>query len=48
LQSAIAQAKAAAGDRYVSLMAPRKHIELETVRVVDAPGVTHLRYRVVR
>jgi dihydrofolate reductase len=83
LQSAIAQAKAAAGDRYVSLMGSSipqqclraglldeiqihlvpvlfgggvrlfdhlgtEHIELETVRVVDAPGVTHLRYRVVR
>jgi dihydrofolate reductase len=24
------------------------HIELELVRVIDAPGVTHLRYRVVR
>ena len=25
-----------------------EQIELETIRVVDAPGVTHLRYRVVR
>jgi hypothetical protein len=25
-----------------------KHIELEVVRIVDVPGVTHLRYRVRR
>jgi dihydrofolate reductase len=80
--SAIEQAKAAAGDKYVSLMGasvPQQAIRaglldeiqihlvpvllgagvrlfdhlgsgaiaVETVRVVDAPGVTHLRYRVV-
>jgi dihydrofolate reductase len=95
VESAIAQAKAAAGDRYVSVMGasiPQQclrlglldeiqihlapvllgaglrlfdhlgaegaegaegtggtgGIELEAVRVVEAPGVTHLRYRVVR
>ena len=26
----------------------REHIELELARVIDAPGVTHLRYRVRR
>jgi dihydrofolate reductase len=81
--SAIEQAKAAAGDKYVSLMGasvPQQAIqaglldeiqihlapvllgagvrlfdhlgsgsvELDKVRVVDSPGVTHLRYRVVR
>jgi dihydrofolate reductase len=81
--SAIEQAKAAAGDRYVSLMGASAvqeclrlglldevqlhlvplllgtgvrlfdhlgsdRIKLEKVRVVDAPGVTHLRFRVVR
>jgi dihydrofolate reductase len=79
--SAIEQAKAVAGDGYVSLMGasvPQQclraglldevqihlvpvllgggvrlfdhlgsdRVELETIRVVDAPGVTHLRYRV--
>jgi dihydrofolate reductase len=82
IESAIKQAQAAAGDKYVSLMgsqAPQQclraglldeidvavvplllgsgvrlfdHIggpvPLEVLRVVDAPGVTHLRYRVVR
>jgi dihydrofolate reductase len=83
LESAIEQAKAAAGDKYVSLMgasipqqclraglldeiqihlAPvllgsgvrlfdhlgTESIQLEAVRIVDAPGVTHLRFRVVR
>jgi dihydrofolate reductase len=83
VESAIAQAKAVAGDKYVSLMGsavPQQclraglldeiqihlvpvllsrgvrlfdhlgtdHIQLETIRVVDAPGVTHLRYRVVK
>jgi dihydrofolate reductase len=82
VHSAIEQAKAAAGDKYVSLMGSAvpqqalraglldeiqihlvpvllgagvrlfdhlgtENIELETVLVVDAPGVTHLRYRVV-
>jgi dihydrofolate reductase len=82
VESAIEQAKAVAGDKYVSLMGasvPQQclraglldeiqihlvpvllgggvrlfdhigsdNIELETIRVVDAPGVTHLRYRVV-
>jgi len=80
VESAIEQAKAAAGDKDVSLMGasvPQQAlraglldeiqihlvplllgagvrlfdhlggpIELETVRVVDAPGVTHLRFRV--
>jgi dihydrofolate reductase len=81
--AAIEQAKAAAGDRYVSLMGssvPQQAlraglldeiqihlvpvllgggvrlfdrldpggIALETMQVVDSPGVTHLRYRVVR
>jgi dihydrofolate reductase len=81
VESAVEQAKAAAGDKYVSLMGsavPQQciraglldeiqvhlvpvllgegvrlfdhlgtdNIEMETVRVVDAPGVTHLRYRV--
>jgi dihydrofolate reductase len=83
VESAIAQAKAAAGDKYVSLMGASvpqqclraglldeiqihlvpvllgsgvrlfdhlgaKHIELESTQVVAAPGVTHLRYRVVK
>jgi dihydrofolate reductase len=83
VDSAIAQATAVAGDRYVSLMGASvaqqglraglvdelqihlvpvllgagvrlfdqpgsDNVELATVRVVDAPGVTHLRYRVVR
>jgi dihydrofolate reductase len=82
LESAIKQARAAAGDKYVSLMGSRvpqqalraglldeidvavvplllgggvrlfDHVggpvPLETLRVVDAPGVTHLRDRVVR
>jgi hypothetical protein len=77
------QAKAAAGDKYVSLMgasAPQQclraglldeiqihlvpvllgagvrlfdhlgsdNVELETIRIVDSPGVTHLRFRVVK
>lgn len=81
VESAIEQAKAAAGDKYVSLMGsavPQQclraglldeiqvdvvpmllgggvrlfdhlgtaPIKLETIRVVDAPGITHLRYRV--
>jgi dihydrofolate reductase len=81
--AAIEQAKAAAGDRYVSVMGssvPQQAlraglldeiqihlvpvllgggvrlfdhlapggIELETMQVVDSPGVTHLRYRVIR
>jgi dihydrofolate reductase len=83
VESAIAQAKAAAGDKYVSLMGSAvpqqclraglldeiqihlvpvllgdgvrlfdhlgaESIELETLRVVDSPGVTHLRFRVVK
>jgi dihydrofolate reductase len=83
LQSAIEQAKAAAGDRYVTLMgsaAPQQclraglldeiqlhvvpvllgagvrlfdhlgtqQVELEKLSAIDAPGVTHLRYRVVK
>ncbi len=83
VQSAIEQAKAAAGDKYVSLMGASipqqclraglldeiqihlvpvllgagvrlfdhlgsENIELETMRVVDSPGVTHLRFRVVK
>jgi dihydrofolate reductase len=83
VESAIAQAKAVAGDGYVSLMGsavPQQclrlglldeiqihlvpvllgggvrlfdhlgagAVDLELLRVVDAPGVTHLRYRVVR
>jgi dihydrofolate reductase len=83
VESAIRQAKAAAGDKYVSLMGASvaqqclraglldeiqihlvpvllgagvrlfdhlgpTGIGLEAVRVVDAPGVTHLRYRVAR
>jgi dihydrofolate reductase len=82
VESAIEQAKAAAGDRYVSVMGasvPQQclraglldeiqihlvpvllgggvrlfehlgtdSIQLDTVRVVEAPGVTHLRYRVL-
>jgi dihydrofolate reductase len=81
--SAVEQAKAAAGDKYVSLMGSSvpqqclraglldeiqihlipvllgsgirlfdhlgaEHIDLETMRVVDSPGVTHLRYRVLK
>jgi dihydrofolate reductase len=83
VESAIAQAKAAAGDKDVSLMGSAvpqqalraglldeiqvhlipvllgggvrlfdhlgaERVQLEVVRVVDAPGVTHLRYRVVK
>jgi dihydrofolate reductase len=83
VESAIAQATAAAGDKYVSVMGASvaqqclraglldeiqihlvpvllgagirlfdhlgsDNIELETTRVVDSPGVTHLRFRVVR
>jgi dihydrofolate reductase len=83
VESAIAQAKEAAGDRDVGLMGSAvpqqclrlglldeiqlhlvpvllgagvrlfdhlgtESVELELLRVVDAPGVTHLRYRVVR
>ncbi|GAA1875904.1 dihydrofolate reductase family protein [Asanoa iriomotensis] len=81
ISTAVAQASAAAGDRYVSLMGAspvreclrlglldeiQLHVvplllgggvrlfdqvpaaTLEKLRVVDAPGVTHLRYRVVR
>lgn len=83
VESAIEQAKAAAGEKYVSLMGASipqqclraglldeiqihlvpvllgegirlfdhlgsENIELETIRVVDSPGVTHLRYRVVK
>jgi dihydrofolate reductase len=83
VESAIAQAKAAAGDKYVSLMGASipqqclraglldeiqihlvpvlfgagvrlfdhlgtEQIELEVMRIVDSPGVTHLRYRVVK
>lgn len=83
VESAISQAKAAAGDKDVSLMGssiPQQclraglldeiqihlvplllgsgvrlfdhlgtdQIDLEIIRVVDAPGVTHLRYRVVK
>jgi len=83
VESAIAQAAAAAGDRYVSLMGASvpqhclraglldeiqihlvpvlfgsgvrlfdhlgaDHIELDLIKVVDAPGVTHLRYGVVK
>jgi dihydrofolate reductase len=82
LESAIRQARAAAGDKYVTLMGSRAPqqalraglldeidvavvllllgggvrlfdhvggpVPLEILRVVDAPGVTHLRYRVVR
>jgi dihydrofolate reductase len=83
VQSAIEQAKAAAGDKYVSLMGSSvpqqclraglldeilihlvpvlfgagvrlfdhlgsKHIELETISVVESPEVTHLRFRVLK
>lgn len=83
VESAIEQAKAAAGDKYVSVMGASipqqclraglldeiqihlvpvllgagvrlfdhlgsENLELETIRVVDSPGVTHLRYRVVK
>jgi dihydrofolate reductase len=83
VESAIEQAKAAAGDRYVSVMGASvpqqclraglldeiqihlvpvllgagvrlfdhlgtENVELEAIRVVDSPGVTHLRFRVVR
>jgi dihydrofolate reductase len=83
VESAIKQAKAAAGDKYVSLMGASipqqclraglldeiqihlvpvllgsgvrlfdhlgtENIDLETIRVVDSLGVTHLRYRVVK
>ncbi len=83
IESAVAQAQAAAGDKYVSLMGatPAQQalraglldeiqihlvpvllgggarlfdhlgtgtVQLEPVRVVDAAGVTHLRYRVVK
>jgi dihydrofolate reductase len=83
VESAIEQARAAAGDKYVGLMGasvPQQclraglldeiqihlvpvllgggvrlfdhlgsdKIELETIRVVDSPGVTHLRFRVVK
>lgn len=83
VESAIEQAKAAAGDKYVSLMGASipqqclraglldeiqlhlvpvllgagvrlfdhlgsEKIELETIRIVDSPGVTHLRFRVVK
>jgi dihydrofolate reductase len=83
VESAITQAKAAAGDKYVNLMgsaAPQQclraglldevqlhvvpvllgrgvrlfddlgaeRVELEIVRVVDSPGVAHLRHRVIK
>jgi dihydrofolate reductase len=83
VESAIEQAKAAAGDKYVSLMGASipqqclrvglldeiqihlvplllgagvrlfdhlgtETIELEPIQVVDAPGVTHLRFRVIK
>jgi dihydrofolate reductase len=83
VDSAIAQAKAAAGDKYVSLMGSAvpqqclraglldeiqihlvpvllgagvrlfdhlgaESIQLETLRVVDSPGVTHLRFHLVK
>jgi dihydrofolate reductase len=84
LESALAQAKAAAGDKDVSIagganiiqqcltaglldeiqihVAPvllgegrrlfestgTEQIELETTRVIESPGVTHLRFRVVK
>jgi len=83
VESAIEHAKAAAGDKYVSVMGASvpqqclraglldeiqihlvpvllgagvrlfehlgsESIELETIRVVDSPGVTHLRFRVVK
>jgi dihydrofolate reductase len=83
VESAIEQAKATAGEKYVSLMGasvPQQclraglldeiqihlvpvllgagvrlfdhlgsdNIELETIQVVDSPGVTHLRFRVVK
>jgi len=83
VESAIEKAKAAAGDKYVSLMGASvpqqclraglldeiqihfvpvllgegvrlfdhlgsESIELETMQVIDCPGVTHLRFRVVR
>jgi dihydrofolate reductase len=83
VESAIEQAKAVAGDKYVSLLGasiPQQclraglldeiqihlvpvllgagvrlfdhlgsgDIDLETVRIVDSPGVTHLRFRVVK
>jgi dihydrofolate reductase len=83
VQSAVEQAKAAAGDKYVSLMGASvpqqclraglldeiqihlvpmllgggvrlfdhlgaKQVDMETVKVVDSPGVTHLRYRIVK
>lgn len=83
VESAVEHAKAAAGDKYVSLMGASipqqclraglldeiqihlvpvllgagvrlfehlgsESIALETIRVVDSPGVTHLRFRVVK
>lgn len=60
IESAIAQAKAAAADRYVlvhgAYTAQRaleadvlpSRVELEIVRVIDTPEATHIRYRVVR
>jgi dihydrofolate reductase len=83
VESAVAQAKAVAGDKYVSLMGSRvpqqclraglldeiqlhlvpvllgggvrlfdhlgaQNIELEPLQVIDGPGITHLRYRVVK
>jgi dihydrofolate reductase len=83
LESAVAQAKVAAGDKYVRLAGASvpqqclraglldeiqihlvpvllgagvrlfdhlgaERIDLETISVVDSPGVTHLRYRVVK
>jgi dihydrofolate reductase len=83
VQSAIEQAKTAAGDKYVSLMGASipqqclrsglldeiqihlvpvllgtgvrlfdhlgsENIELEAIRVADSPGVTHLRFRVLK
>jgi dihydrofolate reductase len=83
VESAIEQARAAAGEKYVSVMGASipqqclraglldeiqihlvpvllgsgvrlfdhldtENIDLEIIRVVDSPGVTHLRYRVVR
>ena len=47
IESALDQARAAAGDRDV-LNGGGAHTELEPLRVVDSPAVTHLAYRVVR
>ena len=83
IESALTQAKAAAGDKHVGVMGANtaqqcikaglldeihihlvpvllgegirlfdhlgtEHIELESTRVIESPGVTHLRFRVVK